>query len=187
MVRGSSSLLGRMEKSPASRGFFHAAVAAGASVRRWTCCCHVANTSTLYVRSDLRGKEMDVRVSASFHLVLKRRWRTARSRPPAGRRLPLSTALRSVRITRGGGVAGLAAALAVVRAGHRAVVLERDLVDLDVSPEGAFGIERRGIPHYLQPHSFCHAVGGCWPIGCWPIGLRTSWRRSWTPGRIRKI
>jgi 2-polyprenyl-6-methoxyphenol hydroxylase-like FAD-dependent oxidoreductase len=57
-------------------------------------------------------------------------------------------------VVAGGGVAGLAAALAVARAGHRAVVLERDLVDPDVSPEGAFGIQRRGIPHYLQPHSF---------------------------------
>jgi 2-polyprenyl-6-methoxyphenol hydroxylase-like FAD-dependent oxidoreductase len=43
-------------------------------------------------------------------------------------------------VVAGGGVAGLAAALAVARAGHRAVVLERDLVDPDVSPEGAFGI-----------------------------------------------
>ena len=42
----------------------------------------------------------------------------------------------------------------MIRFGHRAVVLERDVVDPDVSPEGAFGIERRGIPHYLQPHSF---------------------------------
>jgi hypothetical protein len=57
-------------------------------------------------------------------------------------------------VVAGGGVAGLAAALALGRAGHRAVVLERDLVDPDVSPDGAFGIERRGIPHYFQPHSF---------------------------------
>ena len=57
-------------------------------------------------------------------------------------------------VVAGGGVAGLAAALALGRAGHRAVVLERDLVDPDVSPAGAFGIERRGIPHYFQPHSF---------------------------------
>jgi 2-polyprenyl-6-methoxyphenol hydroxylase-like FAD-dependent oxidoreductase len=54
----------------------------------------------------------------------------------------------------GGGVAGLAAALAVARAGHQAVVLERDLVHDDGSPEAAFEVERRGIPHYFQPHAF---------------------------------
>jgi len=54
----------------------------------------------------------------------------------------------------GGGVAGLAASLAVARSGHDAVVLERDLVHLDGSPHGAFDVERRGIPHYFQPHTF---------------------------------
>jgi 2-polyprenyl-6-methoxyphenol hydroxylase-like FAD-dependent oxidoreductase len=54
----------------------------------------------------------------------------------------------------GGGVAGLAAALAVGRAGHDAVVLERDAVDPEPSPEGAFAIERNGIPHFFQPHAF---------------------------------
>lgn len=57
-------------------------------------------------------------------------------------------------VVAGGGVAGLAAALAVARAGHDAVVLERDLVDPGGSPDGAFDVERRGIPHYFQPHSF---------------------------------
>jgi 2-polyprenyl-6-methoxyphenol hydroxylase-like FAD-dependent oxidoreductase len=57
-------------------------------------------------------------------------------------------------VVAGGGVAGLAASLAVARAGHDAVVLERDLVDPDGPPEGAFGVERRGIPHYFQPHAF---------------------------------
>jgi 2-polyprenyl-6-methoxyphenol hydroxylase-like FAD-dependent oxidoreductase len=57
-------------------------------------------------------------------------------------------------VVAGGGVAGLAASLALARAGHDAVVLERDRVRLDGSPQGAFDIERRGIPHYLQPHSF---------------------------------
>jgi 2-polyprenyl-6-methoxyphenol hydroxylase-like FAD-dependent oxidoreductase len=57
-------------------------------------------------------------------------------------------------VVAGGGVAGLAAALAVARAGHDAVVLERDLVDPDESPDSAFDVERRGIPHYLQPHTF---------------------------------
>jgi 2-polyprenyl-6-methoxyphenol hydroxylase-like FAD-dependent oxidoreductase len=57
-------------------------------------------------------------------------------------------------VVAGGGVAGLAAALAVARAGHDAVVLERDLVHSDGSPDGAFDVERRGIPHYFQPHAF---------------------------------
>jgi 2-polyprenyl-6-methoxyphenol hydroxylase-like FAD-dependent oxidoreductase len=54
----------------------------------------------------------------------------------------------------GGGVAGLAASLALARAGHDAVVLERDRVHPDESPAGAFDVERRGIPHYFQPHAF---------------------------------
>jgi 2-polyprenyl-6-methoxyphenol hydroxylase-like FAD-dependent oxidoreductase len=54
----------------------------------------------------------------------------------------------------GGGVAGLAASLALARAGHNAVVLERDLVHPDGSPSAAFVVERRGIPQYFQPHAF---------------------------------
>ena len=57
-------------------------------------------------------------------------------------------------VVAGGGVAGLAAALAVARAGHEAVVLERDRVEPDGPPEGAFDVERRGIPHFFQPHAF---------------------------------
>jgi 2-polyprenyl-6-methoxyphenol hydroxylase-like FAD-dependent oxidoreductase len=57
-------------------------------------------------------------------------------------------------VVAGGGVAGLAASLAVARAGHEAVVLERDRVDSAGSPLDAFDLERRGIPHYLQPHAF---------------------------------
>jgi 2-polyprenyl-6-methoxyphenol hydroxylase-like FAD-dependent oxidoreductase len=57
-------------------------------------------------------------------------------------------------VVAGGGVAGLAASLAVARAGHEAVVLERDLVHSDGPPLGAFDVERRGIPHYFQPHAF---------------------------------
>lgn len=51
-------------------------------------------------------------------------------------------------------MAGLAASLAVARAGHDAVVIERDPVHPGGSPESSFELERRGIPHYLQPHSF---------------------------------
>jgi 2-polyprenyl-6-methoxyphenol hydroxylase-like FAD-dependent oxidoreductase len=57
-------------------------------------------------------------------------------------------------VVAGGGVAGLAAALAVARAGHEAVVIERDSVDPYGAPRDAFSVERRGIPHYLQPHAF---------------------------------
>src|SRR4051794_9127406 len=57
-------------------------------------------------------------------------------------------------VVAGGGVAGLAASLAVARAGHDAVVLERDPVGSDGSPADAFDAERRGIPHYFQPHAF---------------------------------
>jgi 2-polyprenyl-6-methoxyphenol hydroxylase-like FAD-dependent oxidoreductase len=57
-------------------------------------------------------------------------------------------------VVAGGGVAGLAASLALARAGHEAVVLERDLVDAEGPPDAAFELERRGIPHYFQPHAF---------------------------------
>src|SRR5687768_8307273 len=57
-------------------------------------------------------------------------------------------------VVAGGGVAGLVASLALARAGHDAVVLERDPVHPDGSPAGAFDVERRGIPHYFQPHAF---------------------------------
>ena len=57
-------------------------------------------------------------------------------------------------VVAGGGVAGLATALAVARAGHEAVVLERDQVEPQDSPETAFALARNGIPHYFQPHAF---------------------------------
>jgi 2-polyprenyl-6-methoxyphenol hydroxylase-like FAD-dependent oxidoreductase len=57
-------------------------------------------------------------------------------------------------VVAGGGVAGLAASLALARAGHEVVVLERDVVDPGESPSGAFEVARRGIPHYFQPHAF---------------------------------
>ena len=57
-------------------------------------------------------------------------------------------------VVAGGGVAGLAAALAVSRAGHEAVVLERDWVEPQDSPDHAFGVARDGIPHFFQPHAF---------------------------------
>jgi 2-polyprenyl-6-methoxyphenol hydroxylase-like FAD-dependent oxidoreductase len=57
-------------------------------------------------------------------------------------------------VVAGGGVAGLAASLALARAGHDAVVLERDVIDPEGPPLSAFDVERHGIPHYLQPHAF---------------------------------
>ena len=57
-------------------------------------------------------------------------------------------------VVAGGGVAGLAAGLAVARAGHEAVVLERDRVEPEESPERAFAVAREGIPHFFQPHAF---------------------------------
>jgi 2-polyprenyl-6-methoxyphenol hydroxylase-like FAD-dependent oxidoreductase len=57
-------------------------------------------------------------------------------------------------VVAGGGVAGLSAALAVARAGHEAVVLERDAVEAQASPDQAFAVARDGIPHFFQPHAF---------------------------------
>jgi 2-polyprenyl-6-methoxyphenol hydroxylase-like FAD-dependent oxidoreductase len=57
-------------------------------------------------------------------------------------------------VVAGGGVAGLACALAVARAGHEAVVIERDAVPPAESPDGAFEVPRHGIPHFQQPHAF---------------------------------
>src|SRR5215207_1167955 len=57
-------------------------------------------------------------------------------------------------VVAGGGVAGLAAALAVARGGRSAVVLERDAVAPQDDPDGAFAVQRGGIPHFFQPHTF---------------------------------
>ena len=48
----------------------------------------------------------------------------------------------------------MAAALAVARAGHEAVVLERDDVVARSDPYSVFNEDRRGIPHFFQPHAF---------------------------------
>lgn len=53
----------------------------------------------------------------------------------------------------GAGMAGLSAALLLVRDGHRVTLVERD--DLDTGePMDAPAWTRRGIPHFLQPHAF---------------------------------
>lgn len=62
--------------------------------------------------------------------------------------------MKSVRVAvLGGGVAGLSAALAIARAGHRVLLVERDPIEV-TSSEDAFRWPRRGVPHFLQPHAF---------------------------------
>ncbi|MBF6612782.1 MAG: FAD-dependent monooxygenase [Chloroflexi bacterium] len=51
-------------------------------------------------------------------------------------------------------MAGLASALVLARAGHRATLLERDPLDRDDSWQASFGWPRAGIPHFHQPHAF---------------------------------
>lgn len=53
----------------------------------------------------------------------------------------------------GAGVAGLASALALARAGHRVVLVERDPLPVG-DAEGTVDWPRRGIPHFLQAHAF---------------------------------
>jgi 2-polyprenyl-6-methoxyphenol hydroxylase-like FAD-dependent oxidoreductase len=54
----------------------------------------------------------------------------------------------------GGGVGGLATALALGRAGHRVTVLERDRVPDGADPDEVFAAERRGAPQSHQTHGF---------------------------------
>jgi 2-polyprenyl-6-methoxyphenol hydroxylase-like FAD-dependent oxidoreductase len=53
----------------------------------------------------------------------------------------------------GGGVAGLAAALALAREGHAVSVVERDEVAVG-EPLESLDWDRKGIPHFMQPHAF---------------------------------
>lgn len=57
-------------------------------------------------------------------------------------------------VVAGGGVGGLAAALALGRAGHRVTVLERDPLPAHAGPEAAFAAERPGAPQAHQTHGF---------------------------------
>ncbi|HEY8524487.1 MAG TPA: FAD-dependent oxidoreductase [Acidimicrobiales bacterium] len=54
----------------------------------------------------------------------------------------------------GGGVGGLATALALARAGHRVTVLERDPLPVPTTADDAFATERRGAPQSHQTHGF---------------------------------
>ena len=57
-------------------------------------------------------------------------------------------------VVAGGGVGGLAAALALGRAGHRVTVLERDPLPVHAGPDAAFAAERPGAPQAHQTHGF---------------------------------
>ena len=54
----------------------------------------------------------------------------------------------------GGGVGGLATALALGRAGHAVTLLERDPLPAMADPDAAFAAERRGAPQAHQTHGF---------------------------------
>jgi 2-polyprenyl-6-methoxyphenol hydroxylase-like FAD-dependent oxidoreductase len=54
----------------------------------------------------------------------------------------------------GGGVGGLAAALALGRAGHEVTLVERDPLPPVDGPDEAFATERRGAPQAHQTHGF---------------------------------
>jgi 2-polyprenyl-6-methoxyphenol hydroxylase-like FAD-dependent oxidoreductase len=57
-------------------------------------------------------------------------------------------------VVAGGGPAGLAAALALARAGARVTLVERDRLESGATAESAFSAPRDGIAHYHAPHAF---------------------------------
>ena len=57
-------------------------------------------------------------------------------------------------VVAGGGPAGLAAALALARAGARVTLVERDPLEGGSSATSTFSAPRAGIPHYHAPHAF---------------------------------
>ena len=54
----------------------------------------------------------------------------------------------------GGGVAGLACALHLARDGHAVTIVERDRLTADDAATESPSWDRKGIPHFLQPHAF---------------------------------
>jgi len=92
----------------------------------------------------------------------------------------------------GAGAAGLSAALVLARDGHRVVLLERD--DMVCGEPGAApGWERRGIPHFHQPHAFiprgrkemriafADVFQALLDAGAWDLDLRPKLRGPQTP------
>ncbi|MGZ3444168.1 MAG: FAD-dependent monooxygenase [Myxococcaceae bacterium] len=62
--------------------------------------------------------------------------------------------MKSLRVAvLGGGTAGLSTSLALARAGHRVLLVERDRVE-QTPGEEAFRWPRPGVAHFLQPHAF---------------------------------
>jgi 2-polyprenyl-6-methoxyphenol hydroxylase-like FAD-dependent oxidoreductase len=57
-------------------------------------------------------------------------------------------------VVAGGGPAGLAAALALARAGARVTLVDRDPLEGGSTAESAFSAPRAGIAHYRAPHAF---------------------------------
>jgi 2-polyprenyl-6-methoxyphenol hydroxylase-like FAD-dependent oxidoreductase len=57
-------------------------------------------------------------------------------------------------IVAGAGIGGLAAALALSRAGHEVTVVERDDTPMPADVEGAFAWDRRGAPQVRHTHGF---------------------------------
>src|SRR5438874_9886477 len=57
-------------------------------------------------------------------------------------------------VVAGGGPAGLAAALALARAGARVTLVERDPLECGTTAASAFSAPRGGIAHYHAPHAF---------------------------------
>jgi 2-polyprenyl-6-methoxyphenol hydroxylase-like FAD-dependent oxidoreductase len=57
-------------------------------------------------------------------------------------------------VVAGGGPAGLAAALALARAGARVTLVERDPLERGSAAASAFSAPRAGIAHYHAPHAF---------------------------------
>lgn len=62
--------------------------------------------------------------------------------------------MRSLKVVvLGSGTAGIAASLVLARDGHRVTLVERDSITASL-PQEAGDWQRKGIPHFLQPHAF---------------------------------
>jgi 2-polyprenyl-6-methoxyphenol hydroxylase-like FAD-dependent oxidoreductase len=68
--------------------------------------------------------------------------------------LPEARSDRRQIVVAGAGVAALASALFLARAGHQVTLVERDALEAPDSWASALTWTRRGIPHFHQPHAF---------------------------------